>query len=145
MKEATKYFYAPAITPQWFLVDAAGKTAGRLASKLALLLSGKHLPTYTPNVTPPVFVIVTNAAEIKFGGANKLAGRIYYRHSGRPGGLKKRTLGERVTKDPAKLFTDLVAQMLPKNKLHSEKLAHLKVFAGSEHPYKTQKPKVISF
>ncbi len=132
--KATKYFYPPALKPRWFLIDAKNQSAGRLATKVAQLLSGKILPQYTPNVAPPIFVVVVNAGQLKFTG-KKLTDKIYFRHSGRPGGLKQKTLRARLEQDPTQLFTEIVSKMLAKNRLRTAKLAHLKVFAGREHPY----------
>jgi len=144
MVQATKHFYETSLNPQWFLVDAAGQVAGRLASRITHLLSGKHLATYTPNVTPPVFVVVINASKLRFTGGKKET-KFYYRHSGRPGGLKRKTLSERLKQDPSRLFFDMVSQMLPKNKLRSRKLSHLKVFTSEKHPYQAQKLEQLSF
>jgi len=138
-KRATKYFYERELKPQWFLIDAEGKIAGRLASRVASLLIGKSLPCYTPNNVPPIFVVVVNVGKLQFTG-KKMKDKIYFSHSGRPGGLKKRSLGELFREDPAVLFVRIVSKMLPKNKLRTRQLAHLKVFAGSEHPYWEQEP-----
>ncbi|MEA1909413.1 MAG: 50S ribosomal protein L13 [Patescibacteria group bacterium] len=124
---------------RWFLVDAAGKTLGRLASKLAAFLIGKDQPTYDPSVLNKNRVVVINAEKIKVTG-NKLAQKTYYRHSGYLGGLKSETLEDVMAKNPAKAIEMSVSRMLPKNKLRKSRLASLKVYNNESHPHEGQKP-----
>lgn len=121
----------------WLHLDAEGKILGRLAVEAASLLRGKHLPDYTPDVDMGVFVIVTNADKIKVTG-RKLEEKVYYRHSGRPGGLKTETLRERLDKYPERAIEAAVRGMLPKNKLGRRLLKHLKVYTGAQHPHAAQ-------
>lgn len=143
LSKATKYFYPAQILPEWFLVDAGGWEAGRLASRLTSLLRGKAQATYTPTAVPPVFIIVINLKGLRFTGG-KLQTKKYYRHSGRPGGLKTKTLAERFQADPVKLFYDIVAKMLPKNSLRYGALSHLYLYRDEAHPHAGQHPKVLT-
>jgi large subunit ribosomal protein L13 len=123
----------------WVLVDAKDRTLGRLATKLADILRGKDLPTYTPHVDSGSFVVVVNAEKIKVTG-DKLQQKKYYTYSGYAGGLKERTLAEQLQKAPEKVITHAVKGMLPKNKLADKLLTKLKVYRGAEHPHAAQKP-----
>jgi large subunit ribosomal protein L13 len=123
----------------WYLVDAEGKTLGRLATQIADTLRGKRKPEYTPNCDTGDFVIVVNAAKIKVTG-NKLSDKIYHRHSGYPGGLRSRTLGEMLERRPEEVIRRAVKGMLPRNRLARGQLGKLKVYAGAEHPHEAQKP-----
>jgi large subunit ribosomal protein L13 len=127
----------------WVLVDAKDRTLGRLATKLADILRGKDLPTYTPNVDSGSFVIVVNAEKIKVTG-DKLQQKKYYTYSGYAGGLKERTLSEQLQKAPEKVITHAVKGMLPKNKLADKLLKKLKVYRGEAHPHAAQKPVVVN-
>ena len=131
-------------TPQdrerhWLLVDADGQTLGRLATQLADALRGKRKPTYTPHVDVGDFVVVVNAEKIAVTGS-KLQEKMYYRHSGYPGGLKKRTLSDMLERRPEEVIRLAVRGMLPKNRLARKQLTKLKVYAGPEHPHEAQKP-----
>jgi large subunit ribosomal protein L13 len=119
------------------VVDAADQTLGRLASNVAILLMGKHKPTYSPHLDMGDFVIVVNASRIRVTG-NKLDDKIYYRHTGYMGGLKETTLRDRMEKQPERVIEAAVKGMLPKNKLSRHVLRHLKVYAGPEHPHEAQ-------
>ncbi len=123
----------------WWVVDAEGKNLGRLASEIADVLRGKNKPQYTPHVDTGDFVVVVNADKIAVTG-NKLAGKIYYRHSGYPGGLKSRTLEEMLERRPTEVLRKAVKGMLPKNRLAARQLNKLKVYAGPKHPHAAQKP-----
>jgi large subunit ribosomal protein L13 len=131
-------------TPQdrernWLLVDAEGQTLGRLATQIADALRGKRKPTYTPHVDVGDFVVVVNAEKISVTGA-KLHEKMYYRHSGYPGGLKKRTLNDMLERRPEEVIRLAVRGMLPKNRLARKQLTKLKIYAGPEHPHEAQKP-----
>jgi large subunit ribosomal protein L13 len=123
----------------WYLIDAEGKTLGRLATQIADALRGKRKPEYTPNCDTGDFVIVVNAARIKVTG-NKLNDKVYHRHSGYPGGLRSRTLGELLERRPEEVIRRAVKGMLPRNRLARRQLGKLKVYAGAEHPHEAQKP-----
>ena len=127
------------ITRDWYLVDANGQTLGRLATQIADTLRGKRKPTYTPHVDTGDFVIVVNAEKISVTG-NKRADKLYYRHSGYPGGLKSRTLAEMLERRPEEVIRLAVKGMLPRNRLARKQLTKLKVYAGPEHPHAAQKP-----
>jgi large subunit ribosomal protein L13 len=124
---------------KWLVVDAEGKTLGRLASEVATLLRGKHKPTFTPHVDTGDHVIIINAEKIELTG-NKLKDKIYYRHSGYTGGLKQRTALEMRTKFPTKMLELAIKGMLPKGPLGRQIFRKLNVYAGAEHPHAAQKP-----
>ena len=126
----------------WLLVDAEGLTLGRLATQLADALRGKRKPTYTPHVDVGDFVVVVNAEKIAVTGA-KLQKKLYYRHSGYPGGLKQRTLSEMLARRPEEVIRLAVRGMLPKNRLARKQLTKLKIYAGPEHPHEAQKPQKL--
>jgi large subunit ribosomal protein L13 len=130
------------IQREWFLVDAEGQTLGRLATRIADMLRGKGKPAYTPHVDTGDFVIVVNAEKIAVTGS-KLDSKIYYRHSGYPGGLRQRTLREQLERRPTEVIRKAVKGMLPKNKLASAQLTKLKVYAGPDHPHAAQAPKEL--
>jgi large subunit ribosomal protein L13 len=123
----------------WLIVDADGKTLGRLATQLADALRGKRKPTYTPHVDTGDFVIVINATKIHVTG-NKRADKRYYRHSGYPGGLRSRTFEEMMTRRPEQIIRLAVKGMMPRNRLARKQLTKLKVYAGPDHPHAAQKP-----
>ena len=127
---------------KWYLVDASGKTIGRLASRIATILMGKHKPIYTPHVDTGDYVVVVNAEKIVLTG-KKLDQKKYYRHSGYPGGLKVVTARQLLEKHPERLIYLAVKRMLPKNALGRRMLRKLKVYAGPEHPHQAQKPEPI--
>lgn len=124
---------------KWYLVDATGKPLGRLASRLARVLTSKEMANFDPAVLQPIKVIVVNAAAVKLTG-KKLSQKKYYRHSGYMGGLKTTVLGDVLVKNPALVIEKAVSGMLPKNKLRRLWLANLKVYAGTDHPHMAQKP-----
>lgn len=126
----------------WYLVDAQNKVLGRLASELAKILRGKNKPTYTPHADTGDFVIVVNAEKVNLTG-NKWRQKIYYRHSGYPGGIKSIAADELKAKRPEDLIRFAVKGMLPKNRLGRKLFKKLKVYAGSEHPHQAQQPKRI--
>jgi large subunit ribosomal protein L13 len=126
----------------WFVVDAAGQTLGRLATQIADALRGKRKPTYTPHVDTGDFVVVVNAEKISVTG-NKRQAKRYYRHSGYPGGLKSRTLEEMLQRRPEEVIRIAVKGMLPRNRLARKQLTKLKVYAGPDHPHAAQQPKLM--
>ncbi len=128
------------VTRQWYVVDAADKTLGRLASQIASVLRGKHKPTFTPHVDTGDFVIVLNADKIKLTG-NKLQNKLYYRHTGYPGGIKVKSAGDILqSKRPEELLEKAVKGMLPHNSLGRQMFKKLRVYAGNEHPHEAQQP-----
>ncbi len=136
-----KTFVANSETRQrdWYVVDAEGKTLGRLATRIADTLRGKHKPEYTPHVDTGDFVVVVNAEKISVTG-NKRAEKLYHRHSGYPGGLKTRTLNDMLERRPEEVIRLAVKGMLPKNRLARKQITKLKVYAGPDHPHAAQKP-----
>ncbi|HEY1564302.1 MAG TPA: 50S ribosomal protein L13 [Gaiellaceae bacterium] len=130
------------VTREWYLVDADGKTLGRLATQIADTLRGKRKPQYTPHVDTGDFVIVVNAEKIAVTG-NKLDQKRYYRHSGYPGGLRSRTLREQLDRRPTEVLRVAVKGMLPKNRLARQQITKLKIYAGPEHPHEAQNPKSL--
>lgn len=130
------------IERRWWVVDAEGQTLGRLASRIAPILRGKHKPIFTPNIDTGDFVIVINAEKIHVTG-DKLDSKIYYRHSGYPGGLKERTLREQLQKFPDRPIQEAVKGMLPKTALGRQMIKKLKIYAGPEHPHAAQQPQAL--
>lgn len=126
----------------WFVVDAEGKNLGRLATRIADTLRGKRKPTYTPHIDTGDFVVVVNAEKIVVTG-NKLQDKRYYRHSGYPGGIRSRTLGEMLDRRPEEVIRNAVKGMLPRNRLARAQLRKLKVYAGPEHPHAAQQPQPL--
>lgn len=124
-------------TQNWLIVDAEGKTLGRLASEVAVRLMGKHKPEYTAHVVCGDKVIITNCAKVKVTG-NKMTDKIYYSHSGYPGGIKQIALKDLLVKDPTAAVRHAVKGMLPKNKLQNEMLKNLKLYAEGEHNHAPQ-------
>jgi large subunit ribosomal protein L13 len=125
----------------WYIIDAEGKTLGRLASEAASLIRGKHKPQFTPHVDTGDFVIVINAEKIHLTG-KKLQNKMYYRHSMHPGGLKTTSAGDMLKNKPERIIELAIHGMLPKNRLGDSMKTKLKVYAGSEHPHTAQKPEV---
>jgi large subunit ribosomal protein L13 len=123
----------------WYVIDAEGKTLGRLATQIADALRGKRKPEYTPHCDTGDFVIVVNAEKIAVTG-NKRAEKRYWRHSGYPGGIRSRTLGEMLARRPEEVIRRAVKGMLPRNRLARKQLTKLKVYAGPEHPHQAQSP-----
>jgi large subunit ribosomal protein L13 len=128
------------ITRDWYVVDAEGQILGRLATQIADRLRGKGKPGYTPHVDTGDFVVVVNADKIAVTGT-KLDSKMYYRHSGYPGGLKQRSLREQLERRPTEVIRKAVKGMLPKNKLANQQITKLKIYAGPEHPHDAQEPK----
>jgi large subunit ribosomal protein L13 len=127
---------------QWLLVDASGKTLGRLATQIADALRGKLKPEYTPHVDTGDFVVIVNAEKVHVTG-NKLEQKLYRRHSGYPGGLRERTLEEMLDRRPEEVIRLAVKGMLPRNRLARQQLRKLKIYAGPEHPHQAQQPKPV--
>lgn len=132
------YVQKPAeVKREWHLVDASEQILGRLATQIAEKLMGKNKPTITPNVDGGDYVVVVNAEKIETTG-DKTHKKIYYSHTGFPGGLKEKTLGELQAKFPERVIEKAVYNMLPKNRLRQHRMVRLKVYAGSEHPHESQ-------
>lgn len=127
---------------RWYVVDAEGKNLGRLSSIIAEALMGKRNPLYTRHVDTGDFVVVVNAEKIAVTG-KKLREKIYYRHSGYPGGLSQRTLAEQLAHRPEEVIRKAVRGMLPKNRLGRQQLTKLKIYAGPEHPHQAQDPQPL--
>ena len=130
------------ISRDWFVMDGQGKVLGRLASEIARRLRGKHKPVYTPHLDTGDFIIVVNAGKIRLTG-NKVADKMYYRHSGYPGGLKQISAGKLLTEKPEAVLKTAVRGMLPKNTLGRAMLKKLKIYSGPEHPHDAQCPRVL--
>ena len=127
---------------KWYIVDAKDKILGRLASKLAYMLQGKHRPDYTPHVDQADFIVVVNAEKIKLTG-KKLDQKIYWRHSGYIGGLKLETARKLLERKPEQLIYLAVKRMLPRNRMRKKLLKKLKIYAGPNHPHLAQNPKPL--
>ncbi|MCY3626522.1 MAG: 50S ribosomal protein L13 [Gammaproteobacteria bacterium] len=132
------------VVPEWFVVDAADHTLGRLASLIAVRLRGKHKPQYTPHVDTGDYIVVINAEKIQTTG-RKEDEKLYYRHSGYPGGIRSRTLREMRERYPERILEIAVKGMLPKNPLGRKMAKKLKVYRGTEHPHGAQQPKTLEF
>lgn len=124
---------------RWYIADANGQVLGRLATKVATVLRGKHNPAYSPHLDAGDFVIVINAAQVKLTG-KKLTDKVYIRHSGYPGGIRRATAGVLLQKRPTRVVQEAVEGMLPKNRLGRRLATKLKVYAGADHPHGAQKP-----
>ncbi len=127
------------VQQSWYVVDATDQVLGRLATRIASILRGKHKPMFTPHVDVGDFVVVINADKVKLTGT-KLDNKKYYRHSGYPGGLKTRTAREMLADRPEEVFRHAVWGMLPKNRLGRRLIGKLKVYRGADHPHQAQKP-----
>lgn len=132
------------VVREWHHYDAEGKILGRLAVEVAKKLMGKEKITFTPHIDGGDFVVVTNVAKMVVTG-KKLTDKKYYNHSGFPGGIRERKLGEILDKKPEELLMLAVKRMLPKNKLGREQLTRLRVFAGAEHTHEAQQPNKVEF
>lgn len=130
------------IEREWYVVDAEGQTLGRLASRVAPILKGKHKPTYTPYLDCGDFVIIVNAEKVRVTG-RKLDQEFYHHHSGYPGGLRSVSLREQLDTHPERVLQAAVRGMLPKNKLGRRMIKKLKVYAGDAHPHQAQQPKPL--
>ncbi len=128
---------------QWFVVDAQSDVVGRLCTKIATVLRGKHKPSFTPHVDTGDYVIVINAEKVRFSG-QKMQQKIYQRYSGYPGGQKERTAAELLAKKPTDIIEKAVRGMLPKNRLGRQMFKKLYVYTGSEHPHAAQQPKELN-
>jgi large subunit ribosomal protein L13 len=139
------------VRPSWLLIDADGQVVGRLATRLATILMGKHKPTYTPHVDTGDYVVVINAEKVRFGGrrmahathpnfTSKMQTKTYQRYTGHPGGRKLTTAAEYLERRPEEILRLAVRRMLPKNKLGRHMLKKLKVYKGTEHPHQAQVP-----
>ena len=127
---------------KWYLVNAEGKVLGRMATELVKILKGKNKPTYTPHLDTGDFVIVVNAGKVTLTG-KKMKDKIYYHHTGHPGGIKEITAGKLLMKKPTEMIRMAVKGMLPKNSLGRQMLRKLKVYAGPKHPHEAQNPMPI--
>jgi large subunit ribosomal protein L13 len=142
--QKTYYPKQDEITRSWYLVDAAGQNLGRLATRIAGVLLGKSKPEFTPGVDVGDFVIVINAEKIAVTG-KRLDQKIYYRHSGYPGGLKQITLRNQLDKFPDRVIRSAVRGMIPRNRFGRKLIKKLKVFRGPDHPHSAQKPETLTF
>jgi large subunit ribosomal protein L13 len=131
------------IERRWYVVDAADETLGRLASRVARVLEGKHKPTWTPNLDSGDHVIVLNAARIAVS-SDKKETKLYIRHSGYPQGLRQETLGHLLERRPEEVIRRAVKGMLPRNRLGVQQLRKLKVYAGTDHPHQAQRPEPLA-
>ena len=127
---------------RWLLIDASERPLGRVASRTASILRGKHRPDFTPNQDAGDFVVVINAAKVRMTGA-KLDQKTYYRHTGHPGGIRTTTAGKLIATKPERLIEIAVRGMLPKNRLGRQLFTKLKVYKGAEHPHAAQKPEMV--
>ncbi|MDO4500442.1 MAG: 50S ribosomal protein L13 [Erysipelotrichaceae bacterium] len=135
----TTMLKAEEVKKEWYVIDAEGQTLGRLATKVATVLRGKHKPTYTPNVDCGDYVVVINADKIVYSGDQENK-KIYYHHTMFPGGLKSRSIGLMKREYPVELVKKAIQGMLPHNKLGDRMRTHLYVYEGAEHPHTAQKP-----
>ena len=140
--KTTVFLNAGTATHDWVLVDATDKTLGRLATKIAMVLRGKHKPEYTPNADTGDYVVVINADKVRVTG-NKLDGKRYWRHTEYAGGIKSETLREVLDKHPERAIEKAVKGMLPKGPLGYAQFRKLKVYAGDQHPHAAQQPKTL--
>lgn len=129
------------LKPRWLLVDATDKVVGRLASEIAVILMGKHRPTYTPHVDTGDFIVVIHAEKVHFSG-NKWERKRYNWHTGYPG-LRSETAAARLERSPERILSEAVRRMLPKNKLGRKMLSKLKIYAGDAHPHQAQRPEPL--
>ena len=137
-----KTYFPKETEHDWVVIDAAGQTVGRLATRLAQVLRGKHKPTFTPNQAGGDFVIVVNADKVVFSG-NKLDQKVYTRYSGYQGGLKETTARNMLAKHPERVLERAVWGMLPKTRMGRRLIRRLKVYAGEAHPHEAQQPKAL--
>lgn len=131
------------VTRKWYVIDASEAPMGRVATRAATLLTGKEKPMFTHHIDTGDYVIIVNAAQTVVTG-KKAADKMYYKHSGFPGGLTELTFNEVMEKDPTKALHHAIRGMLPVNKLRDERLKRLKIYAGAEHQHEAQKPEAIS-
>lgn len=140
--QKTYFPKADELTSDWVVVDANDQNLGRLASRIARVLLGKHKPSFTPGVSVGDYVVVINAERIRVTG-KKMDDKVYYHHSGYPGGIKAITLRQQLDKHPDRVLRSAVWGMLPHNKMGRSILKRLKVYAGPEHPHEAQKPQPL--
>ncbi|MBE0433331.1 50S ribosomal protein L13 [candidate division WOR-3 bacterium] len=140
----TKVLKASDVKRDWYVVDATGKVLGRLASRIARVLIGKHRPQYTPHIDSGDFVVVVNADKFRVTG-KKMKDKMYYSHSMYPGGLKKINLELMLEKHPERVIYHAISGMLPKNRLRARRLKRLKIYTDASHPHSAQSPKEIEF
>ena len=133
---------AESVTRDWYIVDSEGKTLGRLAAAVATRLRGKHKPEYTPHVDTGDYIVIVNAEKIGVTG-NKATQKIYYSHTGYPGGIKDITFEKLIDKAPERVIQSAVKGMLPRGPLGREMFRKLKIYAGTEHPHTAQQPQVL--
>ncbi|GAB3310781.1 large ribosomal subunit protein uL13 [Haliea atlantica] len=134
---------AESVSRDWYVVDADGKTLGRLASEIAHRLRGKHKPEYTPHVDTGDYIVVINAEKVRVTGA-KATDKMYHRHTGYPGGLKSMSFEKLIDKAPERVLQGAVKGMLPRNPLGRAMFKKLKVYAGDQHPHTAQQPQVLN-
>ncbi|NJN93523.1 MAG: 50S ribosomal protein L13 [Anaerolineales bacterium] len=132
------------IQRDWYVIDAQGQTLGRLATRTATILRGKHKPLFTPHVDCGDYVIIINAEKVHVTG-QKMSQKKYYRHSGYPGGLKEISLRDQLQKFPERVLESAVRGMLPKNRLGRQMFKKLKIYPGPNHPHQAQQPKPMEF
>jgi len=146
LKSTTASLKPAEVEKKWIVIDAQDAVVGRLASFIAMRLRGKHRPDYTPHVDCGDFVVVVNADKVKFTG-KKLTDKIFYWHTGHPGGVKQRNMGQILGgKYPERVLEKAVERMLPKESpLARKQMTHLRIYAGSEHPHAAQNPETIAF
>ncbi len=140
----TQFENKETVVRKWFVVDAEGQTLGRLSSKIAMILRGKHKPGYTPHFDCGDYVIITNADKVALTG-RKMDKKIYLTYSGYPGGQKQATASEILAKKPERLLENAIKGMLPKGKLGRAMIKKLYVYAGEGHPHSAQKPQVLTY
>ena len=142
VKMKTRSIKQSEINKKWWLVDAQGQTLGRFSSKIAQILRGKHKVDFTPNMDMGDFVIVINAEKVKLSGS-KENDKVYFRHTGYPGGVKETKYSEMIQKFPERIVENAIKGMLPHNRLGRKILLNLKVYKGEEHPHLAQQPKPL--
>ncbi|TVQ28372.1 MAG: 50S ribosomal protein L13 [Spirochaetaceae bacterium] len=139
----TKFLKPTEIERKWYIIDAQDKVLGRVAVRVASILQGKHKPTYTPNMEHGDFVVVINAGKVDVTG-RKRTDKMYWRHTGFPGGIKSETFEKRIRRRPEAPLEDAIRGMLPKNRLGRKLFKNVKVYAGSTHPHAAQTPEELS-
>ena len=140
----TIFVNSETVKRDWYVIDATDKVLGRVATECARRLRGKHKPEYTPNCDTGDYIVVINVDKIKATG-NKLQEKVYYRHTGHPGGIKSTTLGKMLQEHPTRVLEKAVKGMLPTGPLGFAQFRKLKVYAGAEHPHTAQQPKPLNF
>jgi large subunit ribosomal protein L13 len=140
----TSFAKKETVDRKWYVIDANGMVLGRLAVEVAKRLRGKHKPTYTPHIDTGDYIIVVNADKIRLTG-NKLDQKMYYRHTGYPGGLKSITAKDLLQRKPERVLEHAVKGMLPKNRLGRRMFKKMKIYTGPEHPHEAQQPEVLTF